>query len=240
MDLELLMKNKKLTDTEKELLQYIASNINSLNGVGVREIASKHFTSPATIVRMSKKLGFTGYVELYHFLKNNQQYSEQKRQSAIVDYQVNEAAIVTQAKRIKELYEESSQKLILIYATGFSGIAGEYLSKKLLVNGIRVIYLSEKDSVAIIENNVQNISMFIGISKSGETDRLIEKMDYLKERGIPLVLFTGNEKSTAYQLADISFLVDDDRQMDGQNKNFNSFFGKLLLVIEHFVYNFLT
>lgn len=239
MDLEHLLKNKKLTDIEKELVQYIIFNISDLEGVGVREIAAIHFTSPATVVRMSKKLGFTGYVELYHFIKNNQKNSEENRQSTIVDYQINEAEISEYSKKIREIYNLNDQKLILIYATGFSGIAGEYLSKKLLVNGIRVIYLSEKDSVAIIENNVQNISMFIGISKSGETDRLIEKIIYLRNKDIPIVLFTGNSQSTANTLSDVSFIVEDDRKMDGQNKDFNSFFGKSLLIIEHFVYYFL-
>lgn len=239
MDLELLLKNKKLTDIEKELIKYINSNIDNLEGVGVRQIASQHFTSPATVVRMSKKLGFSGYVELYHYLKNNKEQAETNRQSAIVDYHVDDLKIQDYSRQIRQIYNESNQKIILIYATGFSGIAGEYLSKKLLVNGISVIYLSEKDSVAIIENNVKNISMFIGISKSGKTNRLIDKMEFIKQYNVPIILFTGNEQSEAHRLADITFLVEDDRKMDGQNKEFNSFFGKLLLVIEYFVYDFL-
>lgn len=239
MDLELSLKNKKLTDIELELIHYIVSEIEYLEGVGIREIASKHYTSPATVVRMSKKLGFTGYVELYHYIKNHSEHAENSRKSVIVDYQIDDIKISEHAQKAKEIYQLNNQKLILIYATGFSGIAGEYLSKKLLVNGISVIYLSEKDSVAIIENNVNNISMFVGISKSGETRRLLDKMTYIQQYDIPLVLFTGNEKSQAYEMSDITFLVEDDCKVDGQNREFNGFFGKLLLIIEYFVYHFI-
>jgi DNA-binding MurR/RpiR family transcriptional regulator len=55
---------------------------------------------------------------------------------------------------------------------------------------------------------------------------------------IPTILFTGNSQSRATESATIIFEVADERPLDSQNIKYNSFFGKLLLLMEYIVQEF--
>lgn len=71
----------------------------------------------------------------------------------------------------------------------------------MLVNGIKTLLVSASDSGGIISNNIDNISMLITISKSGETQKVLEKMQLANDHQIPTVLFCGNGEHRAHQLA---------------------------------------
>ena len=68
--------------------------------------------------------------------------------------------------------------------------------------------------------------------------KVIEKMQFSQERMIPTILFTGNSQSRATEAATIVFEVADERPLDSQNIKYNSFFGKLLLLMEYIVQEF--
>lgn len=237
MDLELVTKGKQLSENDLAILTYLVSHINNLDGVSLRKIAATLYTSPATIVRLAQKLDFSGYLELFYFLKNQYQPQNQLVE-ATVDISIPTEKIAPSIHTMKKIYRENEDKFITIYATGFSSIIAEYLYKKLLVNGIKALFVNAADSSGIINNNADNINMLIVISKSGETQKVIEKMQFSQERQIPTILFTGNSQSRATEAASIVFEVSDERPLDSQNIKYNSFFGKLLLLMEYIVQEF--
>lgn len=236
MDLEILTKGIKLTDTEYQLLSYITNHIDQLKNVGVREIAKKNFTSPATVIRLAQKLGFKGYLELYYYLS---MHTTSQMTDELVDFQINGNKIDGIIDIMRNHYHKDQSKFIFIYATGFSGIIAEYLQKKLLVNGIRVIFSSGQDSSGIIEHNVDHISMMVVISKSGETPKIIEKMELCRKYRIPIFAFTSQSDNRVKKIANYFFEVSDDGQLDTYNRNYSSFFGKLLLLLEYVVQKFI-
>lgn len=237
MDLEILTKGKQLSENDRTILTYLSSHVNELEGVSLRKIAAILYTSPATIVRLAQKLDFSGYLELFYFLKN-QYKPENAFVKATVDISIPTEKIAPSIQTMKKIYQENQDKFITIYATGFSSIIAEYLYKKLLVNGIKTLFVSAADSAGIISNNADNISMLIVISKSGETQKVIEKMQFSQERNIPTILFTGNSQSRAVQFSNFIFEVADERPLDSQNIKYNSFFGQLLLLMEYIVQEF--
>lgn len=239
MDLEIITKGKKITENEKEILQYILSHIDSLEGVSLKNISQKVYTSPATIVRLAQKLEFSGYLELFYFLKN-QLNSQPSTTEDPIAYQIDTEKIQSSINQMTEIYSQNSHKFITIYASGFSSIVAEYLQKKLLVNGIKALLVNATDSSGIIVNNQQDISMLITISKSGETPKVIEKMTFCQEHQIPNILFTGNSNSRATELATVTFSVADERPFDSQNIKSNSFFAKLMLLLEYIVEEFVA
>ncbi len=233
MDLDVLTKGKKLSDNEKQIIDYLMTHTKEIDGCPLREIAKRIYTSPATIVRLAQKLGFSGYTEFFFFLKN--QLKNQQITEATIDYQIDSASIDQMIASIRDIYANQPNKFITIYATGFSGIIAEYLHKKMLVNGIKTLLVSASDSGGIISNNIENISMLITISKSGETQKVIEKMTLAQQNRIPTILFCGNGDHSANQLATYTFEVTDERPFDTQNIEYSSFFGKLLLLMEYIV-----
>ena len=68
MDLNKFTSGKNLTDLELSILDYIVENIEEIQDVGVRDIANATFTSPSSVIRLSKKMGFTGYTDMYYSL----------------------------------------------------------------------------------------------------------------------------------------------------------------------------
>lgn len=82
--------------------------------------------------------------------------------------------------------------------------------------------------------------MMIVISKSGETPKIIEKMELCHKYKIPIIAFTSQSYSRAKELATHYFEVADDEQLDTYNRNYSSFFGKLLLLLEYVVQQFIS
>ncbi|MGG1679563.1 MurR/RpiR family transcriptional regulator [Neobacillus sp. NRS-1170] len=68
IDISKIIQGKNLTELETQIVQYIITNINTVLQMGVRKIAKENFTSPATVIRLSKKLGYAGFVDMYYQL----------------------------------------------------------------------------------------------------------------------------------------------------------------------------
>lgn len=68
MDISKFIQNKGLTEIEIEVLNYMIDNINDINKMGVRGVAKNNFTSTSTIMRLAKKLGYSGFLEMQYNL----------------------------------------------------------------------------------------------------------------------------------------------------------------------------
>lgn len=64
MLLEQLKEQSSFTHHEKDVARYILENRNHISGMSASELASATLTSKATVVRLSQKLGLSGYQEL--------------------------------------------------------------------------------------------------------------------------------------------------------------------------------
>ena len=68
VDIAKLFQGKELSESDQQLLTYIISNMDTVLQMGVRQIAKENYTSPASVIRLSKKLGYTGFIDLYYHL----------------------------------------------------------------------------------------------------------------------------------------------------------------------------
>lgn len=239
MDLTKFVAGKKLTELDETILTYIIEHIDTVLQMGVREIAKQNYTSPASIIRLSKKLGYTGFVEMYYHLAPKVKQAENPQQKDPEELFKFELADIYQynSQEEIELFIEKvlnlKQKYIFLYATGFSAIVAEYLYKKLLVLGKKTIFASGTDSVGVFENNLEDIGAFIVISKSGETQQVIDKLELAEEQGIFRVSFTKNSSNRVAELADVSFEIRDQNELDDRNMLPNTFYPELLMLFEY-------
>lgn len=238
LDLKKIVDGKHLTPGEMEILRYIVDHVEGLLEKGVRQIARETFTSPSSIMRLSKKLGYGGFVDMVYQLQPLVKGEESRRGDS--GGQALEGPLASilalNGKKSMETFRallKSPGKYVFLYATGFSGICAEYFSKKLLVKGHKVIYASGSDSIAILESNLEEISMFVTVTKSGETRSVIEKMAVCKEKGIPVVTFTQEMDCSASRMADITFRVRDPQKLDDRNMAFNLFFAETIMLMEY-------
>lgn len=241
VDLAKIIKGKSLTETEEKVLLYVVEHMDTVLEKGVRQIARENYTSPSSIMRLAKKLGYSGFIDMYYQLVPmvvGEDRRKSKEHEGADNGMLKEILLLNEKKYMDAfagLLKSIKEKYIFIYATGFSGIIGEYLYKKLLVNGKRVIFATGNDSIAILESNVDHIGMLITVTKSGETQQVLDKMEYCKEKGIPVVVFTSELDNRASRIADIPLKVEDSKKLDDRNISKNYFFAELLLLFEYLV-----
>lgn len=243
-DLNKIIQGKSITETEENVIRYILKNMNTVLEKGVRQIARENFTSSSTIMRLTKKLGYSGFIDMYYQLLPFVESSEKEFVSdeSLAGYnpleeilKVNDEGEMTS---FIDLLQSAKSKYVFIYATGFSAIIGEYFYKKLLVSGQRVIFATGTDSIAILESNIDSIGMLITVSKSGETELVLEKMNYCKEKGIPVVTFTNEMDNRASELSDVTLRVTDNEKLDDRNMSPNFFFSEILMLFEYLMRNY--
>jgi len=244
MDLSKLIENKGLTEIEIKVLNYILDNIDQVNKLGVRGIAKNNFTSTSTIMRLAKKLGYSGFLEMQYNLAalTKNEFEDTLNERGFLDSLNMESLLEGNSKEaINEFVDilfDDSNKFIFIYANGFSGIVADYINKKLLVMGKRCILSNGTDSIGVFENNLDFISAIIVISKSGETPMVLNKVKTGKEHGIKVISFTNEIENSISKLADVSLKIDDANKLDDRNLMPNTFFPKVLVLVELLIYEY--
>ncbi|AJO21426.1 MurR/RpiR family transcriptional regulator [Weizmannia coagulans] len=237
-DIQKMIQGKKLTELDEQILKYIVDNIDHVLQMGVREIAKENYTSPATVIRLSKKLGYKGFVDMYYQLLPliKKVELEQDGQSA---FEQGQSALQYNSKENIGKFIENvlhlNEKFIFIYATGFSSIIAEYMYKKLLVLGKKAIFATGTDSIGVFENNLDDVGALIVISKSGETKQVIDKLFLAKEHGIFTVSFTKETENTAAGLSDLNLKITDQYKLDDRNMLPNLFFPNVLILFEYMI-----
>ncbi|MFT8313123.1 MAG: MurR/RpiR family transcriptional regulator [Clostridium sp.] len=229
-DIYKIADNYKLTETERQILEYILENIESVLNKGVREVANINYTSAATIIKLSKKLGYTGYVDMLYRLnfmiknhKENQEHtSDITSFIADIDKQIIE-------KFVSMLITHRND-IIFITATGFSDAVAEFLWRKMLVLGFKCI---KTNSYGVYDNNQIGGTLVIGISKSGETESVTKVIDYAVKNSLDIITFTGSNNDHMAKQSTLHFSILDDKELDDRNITANYFYARVMIVIEY-------
>jgi DNA-binding MurR/RpiR family transcriptional regulator len=229
-DIYKIADNYKLTETERQVLEYILKNIDDVLDKGVREIAQINYTSATTIIKLSKKLGYTGYVDMIYRLnfivKNNEK--NQKRTSDITSF-IDEIDKNTIDSFIDSLIKHR-QDIIYITGTGFSSPIVDFFCRKMLVLGFKCI---KTNSYGVYDNNQIGGALVIGISKSGETESVTKVIDYAAKNKLDIITFTGRPSSHMAKQSTIHFSILDDKELDDRNITANYFYARVMIIMEY-------
>ena len=144
----------------------------------------------------------------------------------------------TQLKVCAEKLLEQRDKMIFVYGTGFSGTVATYLTQKLVNMGILCFSATGGDSVGIFENTLDRMGLFFGISKSGETSMVRDKIKTAQENGVCTVAITGEQENSVGRYADLWFRVENQWKLDDQNTMPNTFFPQVMMLIELIAYEY--
>ena len=244
VDLSKLTAGKNLTEVEEGVLHYIIEHIDSMLKMGVRGVAKENFTSTSTIMRLTKKLGYSGFVDMYYKLLplvNRVQDNEDTGMHFISSFCSNSLLKYNSYEDIQEFSRRILRLeggYVFLYATGFSAIPVEYLTKKLLVLGIKCICSNGMDSIGVFENNLENMEMLIVVSRSGETDWVADRVKTARENGIFTVSFTNEAKNRVSSITDMQFCIEDSNKLDDRNMMANTFFPNVIMLMELLVYEY--
>ncbi len=240
--------DKDLNPSEENILLFLIRSKFENKTLSIRKAANELFVSTTSIIRLCKKLGFSGYSEFsYHLaLKVKRSLSLDSEAGTVegidlpLDTAVSEFIENYQATldaidqaSIQELLDELKRhSMIYFYGAGFSTLFSNYMAKRLELFGYYVSNSTTSDSRAIFFNNIQKYSLLIIFSRSGETEKVMEKVEIAKEEGLKTILFTGNPDSTTAQMADIVFTVLDPTIESQQEFQITSYESNMFMLID--------
>lgn len=245
MNLNKIAAGKNLTDLEKSILKYVVEHITEIQEMGVREIAQEIYTLPTSIIRLSKKLGYTGFTDMYYSLLpivKKAELTPSSPENTLLDVSFSDLTQTLTEHEIQQFNDKifrKSNKYVFIYATGFSKIISEYIYKKLLVLGRKAILASGSDSVGVFENNLEDIEAVLVVSKSGETEQVYNKLLKAAEAEIYTIALTQDTKNRMALLADLNLPIKDIQPLDDRNMLPNVFFPAVLVVFEFLLEQYL-
>lgn len=188
--------SNKLSDLDEMIIKFILENMSEIQSMNIMTVAEKTHVSKSSVLRLTKKLGFSGYSEFKYYLRqesiNNYHFDGKEE---LFEKQLNDIHQTLnylksiEMRPINELLNKS--KIIYCYATGFSQKKPiEEFSKMMLSLGKRVIILPNKTELDMAMPMITKEDCVIISSVSGETEDVKENLTTLKMRGIATLTMT--------------------------------------------------
>lgn len=231
--LDVLYASKRLSDIEKDILSFIANNLEEAITLGANGIARSCYTSTTTITRLAKKLGFKNSHEMlfdFRYRLNAPNGIGHTPEGSYLHYQQSDLDALFKAL--------GTRGTIGISGQGYSGIVAEYFERKILAFGCMVIQQEDLEPETIMRNFGRSLNAQLCISKSGETGMVLDIARQCKQLGVPVIAFTGSQTSPLASLADSTFVINDDAPFDIENVRPNFFFAYCILAFEEMLHIF--
>lgn len=213
---------RNASGTASQLAEYICAHPNDVCGMDVRTLAEQTYTSPSSVVRLCRTLGFSGYKEFRRALlleiaslgtETNHKEKQLTRQDSIADI----IDTVTE-KNIQVLYDSRHilnaetveecvlllrrSRCILLFGIGASLCAAKDAYLKFLRLNKPCVVNEDWHSQLLQARNAAPEDVGIVFSYSGQTQEMVECMRALKENGTPCIAITRFAPSQVAKLAD--------------------------------------
>ncbi|MCL2114527.1 MAG: MurR/RpiR family transcriptional regulator [Streptococcaceae bacterium] len=200
-------KIQSLNDLEYSIFEYILKNETVASTMSIREIADIVHVSTATVMRMTKKLGFSGWKEFCYHLKNSvkelkvsTQYHENIRQFELFLRNLSESEYIHKLSEAVTLV--SKAKRIIFIGVGTSGALAEYGARYFSNSGLESYAIT--DLHQSLKAKIGKGSLVIVLSVSGETTLLVKSIIELKVKDVKIIVVTNHENSTLSKFSNIT------------------------------------
>ncbi|WP_142427329.1 MurR/RpiR family transcriptional regulator [Enterococcus durans] len=225
-----LIRQDTFTTTEKRIADYLQANFEAAVYMTIEELAKATYTSHSAIIRLCKKLGFTGFKEfrlelgrevhqlLAQFdqtIDANFPFSEQddgatiaKKMAELSIQAVKKAQLQIEDQPLDTIAEKLTQaKRIFVFAKGDSRITARKFQNKLVKLNKFLILAEEYSDSSWNAANLTKEDCAVFISYSGRIHHYEKIMSYLKHVGTPTLLLTGNEHSEMAKKASMCLVI---------------------------------
>lgn len=209
------------TVSELYVFMYIDKNKEEVMDLSINEVSDKTFVSTATVMRVAKKLGFSGFAELKYILKQeleNEEKQAKKTPTGLTEIKTGILNDIIQTsdiidhddiKKVAEILK--SDKRIHLFAKGLTLNVMEYASKQ-LQTAHRPVYLYNDTHIAYINAEAfGNDDVIFLASLSGKTHQIIRMAQIAKSRGATIITITGRRANELSKLGTINFKVANER-----------------------------
>ncbi|MBB1202295.1 MurR/RpiR family transcriptional regulator [Enterobacteriaceae bacterium 89] len=227
MELENIFRDVKLSKTEITVLRCIQSDPEKCIREGIRAVAEQCYSNPSSIIRLAKKLKFSGWLELVYFIKFNITMPKLDVTND-VDFMK-----IQPPERLSAVLNGLQHQRILIHGSGFSQLIAQYIYNKFLVTGVNASLALWPDYEILEQKSATKFDAIWIISKSGRSSSSLNWVKALEGKATDLICFTGDYQSPLAQAADTAFIIHDPQKYDDDIYWSNPFFGYCILGFEH-------
>ncbi|BBN98855.1 MurR/RpiR family transcriptional regulator [Sporolactobacillus terrae] len=199
MELEMLINKyyNNLNENDRLTLRYIINHKRECARMSITDLATYCNLSRSSILRMTKKLGFSGFSEFKYSLKSDITFNKLEKENY---YQQLNMAIETTLKRFRatdrlQIYHRIQMaEHIYAYGTGWAQRnAVLELKRNFLSCDRRIIDLTAKKEFEIARQYFTERDLLIIISLSGEIKEIIEDIRMLKFKHVPVLSITDSD-----------------------------------------------
>ncbi|MGL4868160.1 MAG: MurR/RpiR family transcriptional regulator [Cetobacterium sp.] len=198
----------ELTKSEKKLVQYIKENLVLVKKYNVMDLAEKSGVSAPSIIRLAKKLGYSGFLDMKIDLNKNRTYLEEdnsffeKLLAACRESIFSLPPTVTfENMLVISKYLKNSDKIMLITEDGFINLE-RFIYSKLLASGKNILLgTSGEINLKVLEGFKSSDSIFI-VAKTLSKENL-ELLERYKPNGLNYIFIGENLKNDSRGILDV-------------------------------------
>ena len=208
--------------SEKKIADWVMLHPNEILPISISELAEKSSSSEATIVRFSRRLGFTGFQDFKISFAN---YSGadpvnphiDKSDSCMDIFSKVSGDIYTSLEKTKKSIDkdalESASKAIsaankvVIFGLGNSASIALDAAHKFMRAGLNVYSYSDNHMQAIAASHLGKNDVAIGISHSGSSVDVVEALRTAQQNGAVTISISGVFKAPITNVSDINLIT---------------------------------
>lgn len=218
---------ESFTPSEKKLANYIIGNLDTISNLSTAELADYAGTSPSSVIRFSRKLGYEGFGELKISIAKDVALNNLNEEKVYEAVTINDSIIETINKiarqninaiedTVKLIEEDSisnaieamkSAKHIYLFGAGASGLVAKDLQYKLVrINIPASMYMDSHTQLASAAN-INKDEVAIGISHSGKTLETYKSLEMAKKGGAKTISITKYGNNPVSDICDINIFT---------------------------------
>lgn len=220
---------RNLPDAEAQVRKYILAHSAEILNFTVYDLARESYTSPATVIRLCKRLNINGFSKFKLLLAQELKYFENNEinllDSTIIEENDSSDVIIEKITSIAiKTIEETralvdtetltkTAKIILkasildFYGVGASNVVAMDAAYKFMRIGknVSIFQLYDRQYVQAVNSDAEHVAVVF--SYSGETKEILNVVDVLRKNGTPIVSVTSSSINSLSKVADYPLFV---------------------------------
>ena len=198
----------RFSETEREILAFMLENEEFVAESTISSLAHKTYTSTSSIIRLTKKLDFTGFAELKYFIKTSLAQVEPANPDFIASGSRDISKTLDQLSHLDLtplLKKLSGARTVYCYGTGYAQRnAVQEFAKSMLVCGRFMHVIPARNEFVGAVSAMTQKDLVILVSFSGNTESIRESVRELELRKIPMIAVTAQGVNYMSSTADFS------------------------------------
>jgi DNA-binding MurR/RpiR family transcriptional regulator len=216
-----------LTPTEQKIANYVIEHGDEVSVLSAAELGELVKTSPPSIIRFAKKLGYTGFQEMKLGLAKDAALQYKQEDNIYEAVSVNDSikeiiykigkenmnaiestmSVLDETEMTRAIHAITKANHINIYGVGASGLVGIDLQYKLMrINKRSSMYMDSHTQLAS-SIHMGKGDVAVAISHSGRTMETYKAIETAKKRGATTISITKYGKNPISDLADINLFT---------------------------------